>query len=214
MSAVYLRQLYTGVQNSKWQNRSNVDCAYSRDGLFLVVCFLCSRMGGTTGASVSWTYPEGIRAVAPKASVALRRIISINKINPVPPGFDSTVLVPRSTLDQDPLPFVEISYGTCVFRVSLAIFILRRTTAPPRKPFLRYRVDGGDGGRHAGCGGIAAYSGRGTRASAGRTYTGTDTPSHIWQHIHACLKANILALIPGVIGTGCIPALGSRRFPR
>ena len=121
MSAVYLRQLYTGVQNSKWQNRSNVDCAYSRDGLFLVVCFLCSRMGGTTGASVSWTYPEGIRAVAPKASVALRRIISINKINPVPPGFDSTVLVPRSTLDQDPLPFVEISYGTCVFRVSLAI---------------------------------------------------------------------------------------------
>ena len=132
MSAVYLRQLYTGVQNSKWQNRSNVDCAYSRDGLFLVVCFLCSRMGGTTGASVSWTYPEGIRAVAPKASVALRRIITINKINPVPPGFDSTVLVPRSTLDQDPLPFVEISYGTCVLCLTGD---LRRTTAPPRNLF-------------------------------------------------------------------------------
>ena len=96
-------------------------CILTRRLVPTVVCFLCSRMGGTTGASVSWTYPEGIRAVAPKASVALGRIITINKINPVPPGFDSTVLVPKSTLDQDPLPFVEISYATCVCRVSLAI---------------------------------------------------------------------------------------------
>ena len=55
--------------------------------------------------------------------MVLRRICIIYKINPSPtPGFDSTVLIPRSPLDRGPSAFVDIFFVANYLFMSLAIF--------------------------------------------------------------------------------------------
>ena len=74
------------------------------------------------------TYLEGVRAVGPETSVALRRIIIIHKLIRAPPGFDSTalVLVPRSNLDRGPFPLVRIPLPRIISSCSTGD--IRRTT--------------------------------------------------------------------------------------